>query len=78
MSKNLSPITGIIEEHLVFIEFGKHEGKSVSEVALLDPLFYENLAIGKENETFSIRRHHDKSFRLYLNPLTIASSDISH
>ena len=70
MSGNSSPVTGIIDEELVIIDFGKYEGKSVQEVADLDPAFYEKLAAEKENGIFAIRRHKDKSFRLYINPLS--------
>jgi sulfur transfer protein SufE len=69
MSAN-SPVTGVIDEGLVIIDFGKYEGKSVQEVAELDPLFYEKLANEKENGIFAIRRHRDKTFRLYVNPLS--------
>ena len=65
-----SPVTGIIEENQVIIDFGKYEGKSVEEVADLDPVFYERLATEKENGVFAIRRHKDKTFRLYINPLS--------
>ena len=64
---NGSPITGIIEETQVIIDFGKYEGRSVSEVCELDPEFYQRLIDQKEN--FAIRRHRDKTFRLYVNPL---------
>jgi hypothetical protein len=64
---NGSPLTGIIEEAQVIIDFGRYEGKTVSEVAELDPDFYQRLIETKEN--FAIRRHRDKSFRLYVNPL---------
>lgn len=67
---NGSPVTGIIDEGLVIIDFGKYEGKSVQEIADLDPAFYEKLATEKENGVFAIRRHRDKSFRLYINPLS--------
>jgi len=70
MSANGSPVTGIIDENQVIIDFGKYEGKSVSEVAELDPVFYERLASEKENGVFAIRRHRDKTFRLYINPLS--------
>jgi len=70
MSASTSPVTGIIDENLVIIDFGKYEGKSVQEVAELDPIFYEKLASEKENGAFAIRRHRDKTFRLYINPLT--------
>lgn len=70
MASNGSPVTGIIEEEIVIIDFGKYEGKTVHEVAELDPSFYERLACEKENGIFAIRRHKDKTFRLYINPLT--------
>jgi broad specificity phosphatase PhoE len=65
-----SPVTGIIDEKLVIIDFGKYEGRSVSEVAELDPLFYDRLVAEKESGIFAIRRHRDKTFRLYVNPLS--------
>jgi broad specificity phosphatase PhoE len=65
-----SPVTGIIDEKLVIIDFGKYEGKTVSEIAEMDPHFYDRLASEKENGIFAIRRHRDKSFRLYINPLS--------
>jgi len=65
-----SPVTGVIDEGLVIIDFGKYEGKSVQEIADLDPVFYEKLATEKENGVFAIRRHRDKTFRLYINPLS--------
>lgn len=68
--KDNSPVTGVIEESLVILDFGKHEGKSVEEIAKLDPDFYEKLASEKENGVFAIRRQRDKTFRLYVNPLT--------
>jgi hypothetical protein len=70
MSAQSSPVTGIIDEKLVIIDFGKYEGKSVQEVAELDPIFYGRLATEKENGVFAIRRHRDKTFRLYINPLS--------
>lgn len=70
MSQNNSPVTGIIEEHLVLIDFGKYEGRSVQEVAELDPDFYQRLATEKESGVFAIRRQRDKTFRLYINPLS--------
>jgi hypothetical protein len=70
MSANGSPVTGIIDESEVIIDFGKYEGKSVQEIAELDPTFYGRLATEKENGVFAIRRHRDKTFRLYINPLS--------
>ena len=65
-----SPITGIIDERNVVIDFGKYEGKTVFEMSEIDPDFYQKLASEKENGVFAIRRHRDKTFRLYINPLT--------
>ncbi len=70
MSIQGNKITGVIEEDKVILEFGKHEGKSLKEVADIDPEFYEYLVQIKDNGNFSIRRHKDKTFRLYLNPLS--------
>jgi broad specificity phosphatase PhoE len=68
--KDNSPVTGVIEESLVILDFGKYEGKSVEEIAKLDPSFYDKLASEKENGVFAIRRQRDKTFRLYVNPLS--------
>lgn len=70
MSASGSPVTGVIDEKLVVIDFGKYEGRSIAEVAELDPAFYDKLASEKENGVFAIRRHRDKTFRLYVNPLS--------
>ncbi|NDG83652.1 MAG: hypothetical protein EBX52_01270 [Proteobacteria bacterium] len=70
MSQNQnSPITGIIDESAVIIDFGKHEGRTVKELLSVDPDFYAVLASEKSDGNFSIRRHRDKTFRLFLNPL---------
>ncbi|HLE00253.1 MAG TPA: hypothetical protein VJB59_08340 [Bdellovibrionota bacterium] len=71
MSSNGSPVTGVIDENLVIIDFGKYEGKTVEQIAELDPVFYDRLASEKENGIFAIRRHRDKTFRLYINPLSM-------
>lgn len=70
MSATQSPVTGIIDEELVVIEFGKHEGRTVKDIADADPDFYQKLAQQKDSGNFAIRRHRDKSFRLYLSPLS--------
>lgn len=70
MSQSSSPVTGIIDERSVIIDFGKYEGKTVQEVAELDPNFYSKLVSERENGVFAIRRHRDKTFRLYVNPLS--------
>lgn len=69
MAVTNSPITGVIDESQVIVDFGKHEGKSVKDLADADPEFYGRLASEKEKGTFAIRRHRDKTFRLYVNPL---------
>lgn len=65
-----SPLTGVIEENLVLLDFGKYEGRAISDIAELDPGFYNELIALKESGKFSIRRHKDKTFRLYMNPLS--------
>lgn len=74
MSSSPSPITGVIDEELVIIDFGKYEGRNVKDIAEVDPEFYQKLVSEKENGAYAIRRHRDKSFRLYINPL----SEIDH
>jgi hypothetical protein len=69
MSQGQSPITGIIDESQVILDFGKYEGKTVKDVAAIDPEFYSSLVDEKGEGVYAIRRHRDKSFRLYLNPL---------
>ena len=61
-----SPLTGIIEEEKVIIDFGEHEGKSIFEISDTHPDFYQYLLTIKEKGEFMIRRAKDKSFRLYL------------
>ena len=62
-----SPLTGILEEDQVFIDFGEHEGKSVLEINDTLPDFYEFLVNAREEGNFSIKRDKNKLFRLYLN-----------
>ena len=66
MAQDVSPLTGIIEEERVFIDFGEHEGKSVLEIADTLPDFYTYLIDKKSNGKCSIRRSKDKCFRLYV------------
>jgi hypothetical protein len=63
---DVSPLTGIIAEDLVYVDFGEHEGKSVLEVADTLPEFYDFLVESKEGGKCTIRRSKDKSFRLYV------------
>ncbi len=64
--QQVSPITGIIEEDQVFIDFGDHEGKSILEIADTLPDYYEFLIDEKNDGNCTIRRSHDKIFRLYV------------
>jgi hypothetical protein len=64
---DVSPLTGIIAEELVYVDFGEHEGKSVLEIADTLPDFYEFLVESKEGGKCIIRRSKDKSFRLYVS-----------
>ena len=67
--KLFSPITGSIDEANVIIDFGKYEGKTVKDLAEIDPDFYSALIDEKGHGVYAIRRHRDKTFRLYVNPL---------
>ena len=71
MAESLSPLTGVIEESNVILDFGQYSGKSVTDVKEIDPGFFEQLVKEKANENLAIRRHRDKSFRLYMNPIVM-------
>ncbi len=64
--QEVSPVTGIIEEDMVFVDFGEHEGKSILEVADTLPDFYHYLIDQKNGNNCMIRRTKDKCFRLYV------------
>jgi hypothetical protein len=68
-----SPVTGILNEEDVIIDYGKHAGKSIREIQLIDPEFYELLMEQKGSGVYAIKREAmmdgHKTFRLYLNPL---------
>ena len=69
-----SPLTGVIEEDNVIVDFGQYLGKTVSDVKIVDPDFFDQLIREKESDNLAIRRHRDKTFRLYLNPLSSRAS----
>ena len=71
LPKEVSPLTGIIAEDAVVIDFGVNEGKSVLEIADTKPDFYNFLIEQKEEGNFSIRRTKDKIFRLYVHNRTL-------
>ena len=71
MGQETSPLTGIIEEDKVFIDFGEHEGKSILEVADTLPDYYNFLIDKKESGRCAIRRSKDKSYRLYVSSTLI-------
>ena len=60
-----SPLTGILAEETVIIDFGEHEGKSVLEIADTHPKFYSFLIEQRESGNFAIKRTKNKEFRLY-------------
>ncbi len=70
----VSPLTGVIEESDVIVDFGQYEGQSVMDVKTADPDLYQQLVSEKENDNIAIRRNKDKTFRLYMNPLLARSS----
>ncbi len=67
MAQEISPLTGIIEEDKVFVDFGEHEGKSILQVADDLPEYYEFLIEKKNEGNCTIRRSKDKCFRLYVS-----------
>ena len=62
-----SPLTGVLAEDTVVIDFGEHEGKSVLQVNDENPEFYTFLLSQKELGNSMIKRTKDKIFRLYVN-----------
>lgn len=68
-STDISPLTGIIEEDKVFVDFGEHEGKSVLEIADTLPEYYDFLLENKNGGKCTIRRSKDKSFKLYISQI---------
>ncbi len=71
LPQEVSPLTGIIAEECVVIDFGDNEGKSVLEIQDTNPSFYQFLIDQKESGNFSIRRTKDKIFRLYIHNSSI-------
>ena len=71
MQQEVSPLTGIIAEENVVIDFGEHEGKSVLEIADTARDFYDYLITQREEGNFAIRRTKDKIFRLYVHKNTL-------
>ena len=65
-SPSVSPLTGILAEEQVVVDFGEYEGKSVMDIAETEPEFYQFLLKQKEIGNFAIRRTKDKIFKLYL------------
>lgn len=69
MANEISPLTGILAEDKVYIDFGEHEGKSILEISDTIPEFYEFLVEKKNTGHCTIRRSKDKSYKLYLSSL---------
>ena len=65
-SRDISPLTGILKEETVVIDFGEHEGKSVLQINDENPEFYSFLLEQRDRGNFAIRRSKDKVFRLYV------------
>jgi hypothetical protein len=68
--QEVSPLTGILEEDQVFIDFGEHEGKSILEVSDTHPEYYDFLIEKKNDGHCAIRRSRDKIFRLYVSQVS--------
>ena len=61
-----SPLTGVLAEEAVVIDFGEHEGKSVLQVNDENPDFYSFLVEQREKGNFKIRRNKNKEFKLFV------------
>lgn len=64
--KEVSPLTGILTEDSVVIDFGEHEGKSVLQINDENPEFYSFLVSQRAEGNFAIKRSKDKVFRLHV------------
>jgi hypothetical protein len=64
--QEVSPLTGILEEDMVFVDFGEHEGKSILEISDTHPDYYDFLIDKRKGGKCVIRRLKDKSYRLYM------------
>ncbi len=62
-----SPLTGILAEENVIIDFGEHEGKTILEIADTEPEFYDYLIDQRDRGNSLIKRNKDKTFRLYVS-----------
>lgn len=67
MLNEISPVSGIIQEDQVTIDFGEHEGKSLLEIADTEPEFYDYLLQMKTEGKTSLKRGPHKSFMLYVS-----------
>jgi len=67
IQQEISPLTGILAEDRVYIDFGEHEGKSILEISDTMPDYYDFLIGKKDDGQCAIRRSKDKSFRLYVS-----------
>ena len=65
--KESSPLTGIIQEDRVFVDFGEHEGKSIMEIADTQPDYYRYLVEKKNQGVCTLRRGMHKSFKLHMS-----------
>ncbi len=66
MSQGLGPITGIIAEDQVVLDFGDYEGRSLYEIAYVDPEFYSSLITEKERGNILMIRDKCKIVKLTL------------
>ena len=60
-SKDLSPLTGVIAEDRVVIDFGEHIGKSVLQLNVDEHEYYDYLLEQKSEGNFFIKRNKDNN-----------------
>lgn len=65
--QDISPLTGVLAEDRVVIDFGEHTGKSVLQLNVDEHEYYDYLLEQKQEGNFFIKRNKDKIFRLYVS-----------
>ncbi len=67
MKQPQSPVTGVLDEDQVFLDFGEHFGKSILEISDTTPDYYSFLIEQRDKGNFQIKRTKEKIFRLHCN-----------
>ena len=60
MARSTSPLTGLLKEENVVLNFGEHQGKSIMAISADFPEYYEKLLEQKEKCNCFLKRGKDK------------------